>query len=139
MKNEQNKVAIQAAQALIDRNLSEFGREMSVRIAAHLQYVEGYFRDYRNELYEAVERINVAEQLPKLVGEGWAKMSRTQQRQVVKQVEAEVAATVIFVRNFQRALTAQAGMIEQANSSLVERETSLLARDVPENQPGYAD
>lgn len=135
MKNKTKRAAITAAQALIDANLSPFGREMSVRIAAHLQYVEGYFRDYRNELMTAVQNTPVDEALPLLLGDEWDKLSRSQKRQWVALVQGEMTATITFVQNFQRAITTQATMIEQADSLRVEAETTRLAALEPANQP----
>ena len=135
MKNKTKRAAITAAQALIDANLSPFGREMSVRIAAHLQYVEGYFRDYRNELMTAVQNTPVDEALPLLLGDEWDKLSRSQKRQWVALVQGEMTATITFVQNFQRAITTQATMIEQADSLRVEAETPRLAALEPANQP----
>ena len=134
MKNKTKRAAITAAQALIDANLSPFGREMSVRIAAHLQYVEGYFRDYRNELMTAVQNTPVDEALPLLLGDEWDKLSRSQKRQWVALVQGEMTATITFVQNFQRAITTQATMIEQADSLRVEAETTRLASLEPANQ-----
>ena len=135
MNNNTKHAAIMAAQALIDANLSPFGREMSIRVAAHLQYVEGYFRDYRNELMAAVANTPVAEALPLLLGAAeWGKMSRSQQRQWIALVETEMTATIAFVKNFQRALTAQTTMIEQADNLRVEAETARLATMEPANQ-----
>ena len=135
MKNKTKRAAITAAQALIDANLSPFGREMSVRIAAHLQYVEGYFRDYRNELMTAVQNTPVDEALPLLLGDEWDKLSRSQKRQWVALVQGEMTATITFVQNFQRAITAQTTMIEHADSLRVEAETTRLAALEPANQP----
>lgn len=134
MKNKTKRAAITAAQALIDANLSPFGREMSVRIAAHLQYVEGYFRDYRNELMTAVQNTPVDEALPLLLGDEWDKLSRSQKRQWVALVQGEMTATITFVQNFQRAITAQTTMIEHADSLRVEAETTRLAALEPANQ-----
>lgn len=133
MKNQHKHAAINAAQMLIDANLSPLGRDMSIQIAAHLQFVEGYFRDYRNALVDAVATIDVAETLPLLMGEAWTKLSRSQQRQWVGMVEAEMRATVTFVQNFQRALSAQATMIEQVESMRVEAATAKLAKLEPGN------
>ncbi|WP_041257790.1 hypothetical protein [Fibrella aestuarina] len=134
MKKDDKKEAARAAQMLINANLSDLGRESSERIAAHLQYVDGYYIDYQNEMKRAVSEMPLETALAELLGEKWTKMSRTQQRQWLTKVGWEMAATLEFIHRFGGALSAQATMIEQSESLRVEALTAKLAKDEPYNQ-----
>lgn len=137
MNKENKQQAVKAAQMLIDANLSQLGRESSERIAAHLQYIDGYYHDYLGEMEQAVNGIPLEEALPLLLKEQWSLMSRTQQRQWLATVKTEMQLTLAFVRRFQDALSAQATMIAEVDSLRVEALTAKLAKDEPANQHLY--
>ena len=128
MTNEQQKQANRLAEQLIETNLSPFGREMSVKVAAHLQYIDGFFRDYIDQLHLAVAGIDLETALPVLAGEQWGKLSNSQKRQWIKAVQTAMARTVEHCQAYQRMLTSQTNHIEAVEAQSVINETALIAQ-----------
>ncbi|MBO0951077.1 hypothetical protein [Fibrella forsythiae] len=128
MKNHHKQQATRFAEALIETNLSAFGREQSVKTAAHLQFADGFMRDYINELEANINSLDVAESLPPLI-QNWDTLSSSAKRQAITEVTKQLKNTLAHANAFQRMLTGQTNFIEEVNAQAVEAETTRIARE----------